>query len=94
MTSGPPEIKHLSFDEFHALDHWPGSAYCRTQYGSWRMHLKYGWEFKWHDDVQRPFRKLLCKIGKHDVRPFNSRPTPNDEWEEHACCWWCGGARS
>lgn len=100
--NGPPEIdvEKLSFDHFHPLDHFPGSRYCRTLSGSWRTHLKYSWQFKWHDDVQRPIRKVLCKLGKHDVRPYWSRSEsdaqlgPNVGWEEHACCWWCGGERS
>jgi hypothetical protein len=97
VTGPPPDFDpstmKLDFSQFHALDHFPGSSYCRTQYGSWRQHLKNGWDFKWSDDVQRPFRRLLCKIGKHDVRVFYNR-RPVGGWEEGACCWWCGGERS
>jgi hypothetical protein len=62
MDDGPPRIRELDFSDFHPIDHYPGTAYCRSLPGGFRRHLSLAWEFKW---PQALGRATLCRIGRH-----------------------------
>lgn len=67
-----PSIK-LDFSEFHPIDHWPGSRYCRSLPGGTRRHLACAWDIKWRERVQAPlYWTLLCRIGRHKVQVWYS----------------------
>lgn len=56
----------LDFSVFHPLDHWPGTAYCRSLPGGVRNHLHIAWVFQRRDQVLQPFRRVLsCPFGRH-----------------------------
>lgn len=71
------KIERLDFSMFHGLDHWPGSAYCRSQYGGWRRHLKLAWEFKWRG-------RTLCLLGLHEW----CKAGDSTGWTGQSC-WFC-----
>jgi hypothetical protein len=85
---GPPRIDadSLDFSQFHPLDHWPGSAYCRGLYGSWRNHLKMAWGYRWRPQLRS---WTLCRIGRHDITTAWRRRTPDDEWVSWKTCRNC-----
>ena len=61
------EIKKIDFSQFHPLDHWMLTKRCREMYGGWRTHWKYGWAFKWKDDIRR---HTLCLVGIHKAQQW------------------------
>jgi hypothetical protein len=68
VTDGPPDFSDakLDFSQFHATgDHWPFTAYCRSQYGGGRVHLAYAWEFHRRDQVLAPWHWFRCRTGHH-----------------------------
>lgn len=57
----------LDFSQFHPLDHWPGSPYCRSLYGGVRNHLSMTWRYRRREQALWPFHRLLrCPFGRHD----------------------------
>jgi hypothetical protein len=52
----------LDFSQFHALDHFPGTRYCRTLPGGWRNHIVLDWNFRRKADLMR---WTSCKVGQH-----------------------------
>lgn len=61
------EIKKVTFDVFHPLDHFIGSARCRAFYGGWKNHLALTWDYKWKPALHRIF---LCPLGFHKITPY------------------------
>jgi hypothetical protein len=56
----------LDFSVFHPLDHWVGSAYCRSFYGGFRRHLSLWWDYQ--AELLRPsnaIARIACLIGRH-----------------------------
>jgi len=70
----PHEVKHLDFSQFHALDHWPFTAYCRDQYGGGRHHLHLAWEYRRRDQLLGWWFMLTgCWLrGKHREQVWRS----------------------
>jgi hypothetical protein len=78
-----PEDVQLDFSQWHPLDHWSGTARCRTLYGGWRWHLRIAWEFKWRGQLRT---HTLCKLGRHGayVSGYSRAPgTQRGVWLEH-----------
>ena len=62
----PARSPKLDFSVFHPLDHWVGSAYCRTFYGGGRRHLSLWWDYQ--AELLRPTNALAragCLFGRH-----------------------------
>lgn len=77
-------FRELDFSQFHPLDHWPGSARCRSLYGGWRNHLRMAWDYKWSGDLRS---HTLCRIGRHRwgrtwTRSRGEFRSCNDCWRE------------
>jgi hypothetical protein len=86
---GPPPrtpVGKLDFSQFHPLDHWPGSAYCRGLYGGTWNHLKMAWEYRWSGWLAGA---TLCRVGRHDVTTVWRRRRPSDEWTSLRVCRNC-----
>lgn len=73
----------LDFSQFHPLDHWPGSAYCRSLPGGTRNHLKMTWSYR-----RRPMLAswTLCRIGRHRIITARRRDSVADEWVSFQTC--------
>jgi hypothetical protein len=89
---GPPRIDadKLDFSEFHPLDHWPGSAYCRSLPGGTRNHLDMAWHYKWRGILAA---ETLCRIGRHEMTTVWRRDRalidPTGEWTSWRACRHC-----
>ncbi len=84
----------LHFDRFHPLDHWPGSARCRSFYGGWRNHLSLAWWVIWRDRVLRPIRRpLWCPLGRHRWN-FSYRNTADGSVQVEPFCTDCAATRA
>lgn len=60
-----------NFDQFHPLDHWPGTDRCLSHYGGPIHHVKIAWRYKHRDNLQYfAYRYFLCKLGRHKMRKF------------------------
>jgi hypothetical protein len=90
-TDGPPDFSSakLDFSEFHPLDHWPFTAYCRSRPGGTRRHLKYTWEFRRRDQLLAPWHWLRCRTGRHQFVEGWHRADVDSPWERHVECAWC-----
>lgn len=89
----PPfiDVKRLDFSQFHATgDHWPFTAYCRSQYGGSWHHLVLAWEFRWRDTLLAPWHWLQCRRGHHSVIEGWRRDTPNEPMKPYRMCVHCG----
>ncbi|HEX4395453.1 MAG TPA: hypothetical protein VH084_28565 [Mycobacterium sp.] len=85
----------LDFSQFHPLDHWPGSAYCRGLYGGTRNHLSMTWSYRRKDQL---LAATLCKIGRHRWRNvWEGRPGERRPWKDRPAdfeaCRSCGQRR-
>lgn len=93
---GPPDFSNatLNFSEFHATgDHWPFTAYCRTQYGGGRQHLRLAWEFHRRDQVLWPWHWLRCRTGHHRMVKSWRRTGQHEGWQGWqgaTLCFYCG----
>lgn len=64
-----PYIRELDFSMWHPLDHWPGTARCRSFHGGTRNHLHLTWTYRRRHQVLKPWWRLFrCPFGRHDVR--------------------------
>lgn len=52
----------LDFSQFHPLDHFPGSWYCRSLPGGTRNHLVMDWQYRRKNQLRA---HTLCKFGWH-----------------------------
>lgn len=67
------EISEIDFSQFHPLDHWPGSPYCRSLPGGFKNHMELYVDLKLAEDF-RWIRWPLCLIGKHKFFVWYSTP--------------------
>ena len=79
-----PVIRNLNFSQFHPLDHWIWERRCREFYGGWRIHLKYGWDFKWR---ARLHEETLCRLGFHKFKPGFHHRASGKHWTACVYCW-------
>ena len=86
MTEPPefPDVADITYDEFHPLGHplW--------ECGSWhavRLHLAYGWRFKWPADLRRV---LLCPLGGHRYMQWWRTGTDGQTVPGPVSCEACG----
>jgi hypothetical protein len=84
----PPDLKNatLDFSEFHPLDHWPGSSYCRELPGGVRNHLDLAWQYRWS---RRLAEQTKCRFGRHDPMHGWKRDRPGEEMRESTSCFNC-----
>ncbi len=81
----------LDFSQFHPLDHWPGSAYCRSLPGGTRQHLHLAWVFRRREQVLAPvYKLLLCHIGRHAEQVWYQRQEDGTQKVMPSCryCSW------
>lgn len=81
---GPPSFNELDFSEYHPLDHYPATRYCRLLPGGTRRHLEYMWDFKWRRDLHRAF---VCPWGRHKYTKHWSRNRSGETREWRACTY-------
>lgn len=56
----------IDFSEFHPLDHWPGTRYCRSLPGGTKRHLNYAWHERRKDQILKPWYRIFhCTFGDH-----------------------------
>lgn len=83
----------LNFSEFHPLDHWPGTGYCRSLPGGTRNHLWMAWHFHRREQVVSPaYKLLLCHIGRHSEQVWY-RHMPDGTMRIWPTCRYCAWTR-
>lgn len=70
------QIEEIDFSGFHPLDHWPGTRQCSSLPGGTWNHLKLTWTFRRHDQLLKPFRRMLgCPFGRHHMIVWYTQDT-------------------
>ena len=83
-------MMELDFSRFHATDHWPGTRYCRSQYGGVRIHLSYWWAYRGRSYLNTFTR---CLVGHHHQVPYWTRQPddpPGFDRSRPPTGWCCG----
>lgn len=86
MSDQPPRIDpdKLDFSGFHALDHFPFTAYCRDLPGGARNHLSMWWDFVGRSRLREV---TTCRLGWHDPGTYWRMGERPSRWQG---CVWCG----
>lgn len=76
-----PEIKKIEISpDFHALDH--SLLHCDNR----RLHWKYGWEFKWSQEIKSHTK---CHLGLHESGQVHGRHEIGGPWFTYKACMNC-----
>lgn len=80
-------VENLDFSQFHALDHWPWTRWCREQpYGGGWHHVKSTWQWRRRDQWFGWWFKITqCTFGKHEEMFWRS---PKGAWVGCRYCNW------
>lgn len=60
----------MDFSQFHDLEHPWFSAYCYSQYGGPKHHIKLWWDYKFDYHPYQIVGRIKCKFNRHTPQGY------------------------